>query len=262
MYKFFIFSVALLVGSTTNISAASLGNSSENANISSIIDAIEVLDAKKQHTKDQHKHKKCNDHHKHKKSHHHSHKKCKCPQGPTGFRGMRGPRGFPGPQGIRGPIGNAGPQGFTGPTGPAGQTVNANFASVRLFKDVGIIPAGSPIPFGIARHVIYLGGNVEVDPATGTIFVYEAGNYEISFGISSVAGLRAEVYINGSQAIGSVLTSATDGQMTSLSIIDQIDLIDGVATINFVARDDLILVSQSKNEVTAFIEVIQLDTVD
>lgn len=242
MYKLFIFSLALIIGSSTTISAASI----ENSETSFAINSIGILDAKKRDHSDHHHH------------HHDHHEKCVCPRGPQGPTGRRGPAGDAGSQGQRGLRGPQGPQGFVGAVGPEGQTVNSNFASVRIFKDLDILPAESKIPFTPPRVVHYSGGNIQVDPK-GDILVFEEGNYEISYGISSIANQRLGILVNGEAAVASVIACATDGQMTSLSIIHHVPLIDGVGRITTFAIDSLELVQQRKRDVTAFLEVIQLD---
>jgi hypothetical protein len=239
MYKIFIFSAALLITSLTNVSAASNSDYYESPNIKNV---IEILDNGKFH---------CGDHHKH--------KKCVCPQGATGPRGLKGPSGSPGARGIQGSAGHTGPQGPTGIPGKNGQTVNANFASLRTFKPSDVIPAGNPIPFSPGQDTVYSSGSLQVIPLEGSVEIFQAGNYQISFGISGLKAQKAEIHINGIQQIGSILASAKDGQMTSLTISRFIDLLNGIGVITFIAGDDLTLVQGKNRDVTAYLEVIQLD---
>lgn len=132
-----------------------------------------------------------------------------------------------------------------------------NFASIRLFKKKDHFKAGgivfTRIPL-LDQIVVHTGGNVDFINDNGSIHVGTPGNFHISYGISASKDQRVRILVDGAPIDGSTLSCARNKQMTSQSIIANVN-----ETIALQAVDDLLLLRKSKEDVIAFIEIIQLD---
>lgn len=244
-----------MLSSAQIVSSASIDSNFDNdTRLSSIIQAVDNLEA---HHGGHHKHQKrpsnssCHSCHNHHSDHHSS---CICPRGERGPTGPQGPRGAQGPEGKEGRRGEVGLVGPQGPTGGIGLPKTQNFASLRLFQDLDVLDRNL-VPFFDDQNVkTYFGGNVTLGSNRRTIRVGTPGNFKITYGVSANASQRVRIQVDGQRLRGSVLSCATDAQMTSQSVIVYV-----FETVALQAVDSLELRSQGSEDVRAFLEVVQLD---
>jgi len=135
---------------------------------------------------------------------------------------------------------------------------SSNFASIRIFRERNeTLPEGSTIfvrvPF---QEAIVTGGTVEFINDAGFIHLKEPGIYKITYGISALPGQRVRLFADNRPIRGTTLSCATIGQMSTLSIITFAN-----ESIALKSIDPIRLVQQADRDVTAFIEVIQLEQV-
>lgn len=237
MYRVFISSLILILGSAQAIQGSQLENSYQDSRgVDPLINKIITVDAKRDNPK-------------------HGNNGCICPRGPRGPKGKKGPQGEPGPQGERGPRGIQGSVGPQGQRGIIGFPETGNFASLRIFEAASF-EKGTTVPFcvGAGFQASRLGGNVLLPGCDGIIQVGTPGTFKITYGIAAEAGQRVVIVVDNSVVRGSVLSCATDGEMTSQSVIAHIQESIALKTL-----DGLDLVQFSDDAVTAFLEVFQLD---
>lgn len=249
MYKSIFLSLSLVIGSGSSLSALTIEESGQDhLGTNLVVNSIDNIQAKRHSSSSSSSSSSSRS------------SRCVCPRGPTGPRGFPGPQGVQGPQGDQGPQGAQGPVGRQGPQGPEGDTVNSNFASLRIHKELGPIPQNTNIPFTAPKFAAIFGGNIsqdETDP--GLILVRTAGFYSIAFGISSINNQKVELFVNGVAVPQTLIDCHTDAQMTSISLVTRVDLIDGIGTIAIRNREELTLVQQKRRDVSAFLEVYQVD---
>lgn len=134
--------------------------------------------------------------------------------------------------------------------------VTGNFASLRLFNSLDF-EKGSRIftRLGIFDNFVhYEGGNVSPIIDAGFVHVGTPGTFKITYGISSLAKQRVHLFVDGKQVPGSILSCASDSQMTSQSVLVHIN-----ETISLVALDALNLSQSAPDTLTAYLEIVQLD---
>ncbi len=261
MYKPFFLSLFIMLGSSQFVSSKAIDNNIENdAGVNSIIQSIENIEAKHGNNHNRKKHHHHRSHHHHHGHHHESSsssssKHCLCPRGERGPTGLPGPRGVRGPEGDTGATGPRGAIGAQGASGAIGAYTTNNFASLRLFSNE-IVNPGDQIPFyDIPSVETNFGGNVTLSSSSTTVIVGTPGNFKITYGISANEGQRVRVFVDGRRVKGTILSCATDSQMTSQSVIVHV-----LETVALQAVDLIDLTAQNTNDVTAFLEVVQLDS--
>lgn len=145
------------------------------------------------------------------------------PQGTTGTQGVAGTVGSAGPTGSQGPIGNDGPTGpagsagSTGPTGAAG--ANGTNGTSGLAEYAYIYNDGAEnvaleddIDFD-SNGVITAG--ISHAPGTNLISVTNAGDYKVSFSVSSVEPSQFGLFLNGAPVTNSVYGSGAGTQQNT-----------------------------------------------
>jgi hypothetical protein len=260
MYKSFFLSL-FIIGSTQLLSSATLDDRVDGNEVKSIIGGnIDEIGANKTgHHENHHHHKHHNHsgsscHHNHHNHHSHHDTDCLCPQGERGPRGRQGEQGIQGPHGRRGPIGAQGPIGPQGATGETGSFNTNNFASLRLFSNE-TINRENPIAFlDIPTVETFFGGDLSLR-AGHTVDVGQAGNFKITYGISALADQRVRLIVDGRPLKGSILSCASDGQMTSQTVIAPV-----LKGISLQAVDLIELTAENSGDVTAFLEVFKLNS--
>ena len=131
------------------------------------------------------------------------------PAGPTGVAGPAGPTGVTGPAGTTGPTGATGPAGPTGATGPAGPSGGASEYGYVYNLGSRAIPIEGDISFD-TNGVLTAG----IAHAIGAsqIHVISAGDYKVTFSVSTAEPNQFALFVNGVEVPGTVYASGAGTQ--------------------------------------------------
>lgn len=133
--------------------------------------------------------------------------------------------------------------------------ISDNFASIRFFKNKFNLEAGANIFTRISsdESTVLTRGMIDFINDAGFLHVNHAGTFKITYGISTKKGQQVNILVDGTPVSGSKLSCAKNRQMTTQSIIVKVN-----ETISLQTIDSVDLIQESKDDVTAFLEVIQI----
>lgn len=145
--------------------------------------------------------------------------------GSTGFTGFTGNTGFTGFTGFTGPNGNAGAignvggtslsTGITGPTGP--ELIDPAYAYFYFTGSSGYTASQTSIIFTNSIPAIPVGMSV----SGSNITIFNPGTYEISYTLTTTAGIRGMLFVNGVAYTPSMTTAGTlNGESFGYILLD------------------------------------------